>query len=110
MAMSKFDLKSLFITFIVAIFILQVGSIVVSKIVDVPVLKLGFAILLILLASALSLIVNIIFNIDYLKKETIFIFFIVVGMLVALFIFLPQLYPDIFSIMGGPGIFSVVSP
>jgi len=107
MRRGNLDPKKLMLLLIVAVVILQVGSILVSKIIDVPVLKLGFAIMLVILASGLAVLVNVSFNFGSLKKEDFLYLFIVVGACVGLYIYLPTYFPELFSIFR-QGIFSSV--
>ena len=105
----RFEPKKLLLLVVVVIVILQIGSVLVSKIVDVPVLKMGSAILLIILASGLAILVNATFNFTKLRKEDMFYLFVLIGLGVALFIYLPTLFPELFSIFR-QGIFSSISP
>jgi len=107
----KLESRKLITLLMVGLVIVQVSSLVVSKIINIPVIKLGNVILIILLASFLALLVNVSFNFKQLKREDIFFFFVIVGFLVLSYIYIPQYFPEIFSIIpGGEGIFSVIVP
>ena len=105
----RFEPKKLLLLVVVGIIILQLGSVLVSLIIDVPTIKMGFAVMLILLASVLAVLVNVSFNFGKLRKEDFLYFFIVVGSCVSLYIFLPEYFPDLFSFFKS-GIFSTISP
>lgn len=93
----------------ISIVILQIASLVVSAIINIPVLQLGNAILLILLASGLTLFVETGFKLNQMNRWDFVRLFVYVGVLVALYIYLPDLYPDIFGIFKN-GVFSAISP
>ncbi len=103
------DAKKLLQLSIVGLILLQVGSILVSKIIDVNVIRLGWAILLLMLASALSLLVSTSFKVEHLRKEDFLYFGILVGLYVLIYIQLPSWFPEMFSFIKS-GIFSTINP
>ncbi|MFH1365477.1 MAG: hypothetical protein ABIH28_02760 [archaeon] len=105
----RFETKKLLQLSIVGLILLQIGSILVAKIIDVNVIRLGWALLLLMLASALSLLVSTSFKVEHLRKEDFLYFFVLVGAYVLIYIYLPQIAPELFSIFK-QGIFSTISP
>lgn len=104
-----FEVKKLLQLSIVGLIILQIGSIITSKILEVEVLRLGWAILLLMLASGLSLLVSTSFKLQHLRKEDFFYFGVLVGLYVLIYIQLPIWFPELFSIFK-QGIFSTINP
>ena len=102
--------QKLLLNILVLVVVLQIGSILTNKLFGISVLKLGFAILLIILASVMAVIINASFQFGGFKKEDFLMIVFLVGLGVALYFFLPQYYPDIFSAVGGRGIFSTLNP
>ena len=106
--MVKLEPKKLLLTGTVALLLLQAFSLVVSTIFHIPTLKLGQAILLIILASGLAILINASFKFGELDNKDLFALAILVGMIVGAYKYIPIYFPDIFSVLK-PEIFSVVN-
>ena len=106
----KIDIKSLLIGTLIVLIIIQSSSLVLSKVIGIPQLKLGDVILLIILASGLTVLIGASFKFGELKREDFLYLFILIGLMVIIYLYLPKYFPNIFSAVGGRGIFSTLNP
>jgi len=92
-------LKSVFSGLVVGFFLIQIVSVLISSLFpSVAVLKGGTAILLLLLVVAIIALFNIGFNLDTIKRETLIYVIILVIALGGAYYYLPQVFPQLFSI------------
>jgi hypothetical protein len=107
----KFESEKILLNVLVFVIIIQIGSILTTKLFGVSVLKLGFAILLIILASVMAVVINASFGYRQGMRVTDLLYIgFLIGLGVAVFYFAPHYFPDIFSVIGGKGVFSIITP
>jgi len=104
----RFETKNLLQLTLVVLVIVQISSWLLSEVTEIPMLRLGNAILLIVLASAMTILIGASFRFGKLRKQDILIFFVLVGVCVLAYVYLPE-YFDIFSTLR-PEVFSALSP
>lgn len=75
----------------------------------IPKITLGSVFLIILATNILLILATVAPKVTDLKQNDFIVLFIAIGVNAALFIYLPDIFPDIFSIFKS-GVFSVVSP
>jgi uncharacterized membrane protein len=105
----KLEAKNLLQMVLVVITIIQISSWILSQFNIAPLFKLGQAILLIILASAMTVIIGAGFKFDRFDKFDLLYLFVLIGLMVLAYIYLPQYYPEIFSTIR-PEIFSTINP
>jgi len=107
----KIDPKKIMTLAITGLIIIQAGSLLLSDLIGIPVLKIGQAIMIITLGLGLVILTSVSFNFSRLKKEDFFYFVIVAGIMYAIYIYLPNLeyFKEMFSVFR-TGAFSVIVP
>ena len=100
MAFKLPKLQDLIVGFIAAFFAVQIVSVIISQIFpDIPVIKGGQAILLMLLAISIITLFIIGTKLENLKKKETLIFIVILFGLVGLaYVYLPKTFPNLFSI------------
>lgn len=104
MAMKPSDL---ILNVVVVLITIQAGSYVLSSLFSIPVLSLGRAILLVISFSAFALAITGSLQIGRTNKNDLIMLVAIVGLIIAIFKYLPEQFPEIFSIIK-PTLFSAI--
>lgn len=98
--LSKITLKGIIIALVGTFFLIQIGSLLISTVfTDVPLIKGGAALLLILIAAAVISLFVLAINLEQLKQKENLIFIVIVfGLVIAGFYYLPKYFPQLFAI------------
>jgi len=92
-----FDVNKLFITLLLIFVALQAGSYLYSEFVDAEPLKLGWAFFIMLIVVTIISLYTLSRRIGSLDGKDIIFIVIMAASIIALFIYLPDLIPQIFS-------------
>lgn len=94
----KFEPSKYFQTILISFLLIETISFLLFKFADIPLLKIGWLIMLSLIIVAISTLFTLGISIGELNKNSIIFIVIVLAAILALIFFLPQILPEIFSV------------
>lgn len=94
----KFEPAKYFQTILISFLLIETISFLLYKFADVPLLKIGWLIMLSLIIVGISTLFTLGISIGELNKNSLIFILIVLAAILALIFFLPQILPEIFSI------------
>lgn len=99
-----FEPSKYFQTILISFLLIETISYILYKFADVPILKLGWLMILSLIIVAISTLFTLGINVNQMDKNSIIFILIVLAAILSLIFFLPRLLPEIFSIYNPSGI------